>query len=288
MFSIILPAYRERGVCNLVEKLLSERPAKSMRLEKIIVVECECKDSARLRTIAKKFRRKVKIIEERTRRGKASSINAALTKTGADIIVMESADTFPRKGTLAALLKPFRKSNVGMVAGRPVPTNDRRNFIGFLSHTVWALHHIISLDVPKAGEVVAFRRVFGRMPANVVADESYIEFAVRKAGYRIVYAPGAVVYNKGPSSLSNFVKQRKRVFLGHMQAKKEFGYSVSTMDSFRVAGAMLEYAMSGGVSSPKEVMWATAAIAVECWARLTGAFDFHVLKRVPYKWEATK
>ncbi len=40
MFSIILPAYRERGVCNLVEKLLSERPAKSMRLEKIIVVEC--------------------------------------------------------------------------------------------------------------------------------------------------------------------------------------------------------------------------------------------------------
>lgn len=286
-FSVIIPAYREEGVSKLVLRLLSERPPSGTNLEKIVVVECECKCKDVLDKIAKR-RKKVIVVEEKSRRGKASSINTAMAKAGADIIIMESADTVPKKGLFTAILRPFEDARVGMVTGRPVPLNGKQSFIGYLSHTVWSLHHIVSSKSPKGGELVAFRRVFDRMPHSTVADESYVEFAVRKAGYKIIYAPEAVVYNRGPSSLSNFVKQRRRVFSGHMQIKDELGYEVSTMDVLKVMSATLEYATSGGVSSAKEALWMLAAIAIECWARLTGAFDFHVLKRVPYKWEATK
>ena len=283
-YSIIIPAYRENELPRLVRRLLSES-APGYVLGRIIIVACEC-DGASLRKLARN--RTVKLLEEGTRRGKAWSINSALAKADADVIVMESADTVPMKGALAALLNPFKDGSVGMVTGRPVPTNDRRTFVGFLSHTVWALHHIVSSKCPKGGELVAFRRVFDRMPRRTVADESYIEFAVRKAGYKIIYAPDAVVYNRGPSGLSNFVKQRRRVFSGHVKIKDELGYEVSTMGISKVMSAILEYATSGGVSNPREALWMLAAIAIECWARLAGFADFRISRKVPFKWEMTK
>lgn len=285
-FSIIIPAYMEGGVGALAETLLSERLPMGTQLEKIIVVECECDDKSLYKVEERS--RKVVVLKERKRRGKASAINYALSRTGSEIIVMESADTTPKKGTVAKLLKPFSDPRVGMTVGRPVPLDDRRSFVGYLSHVVWGMHHIVSSKHPKGGEMIAFRRTFASMPSDIVADESYVEYSVRNSGYTVTYSPGAVVYNKGPSSLANFVKQRRRVFSGHVQMKDELGYEVSTMDPLRVAHAALDYAASGGVTNVMEALWFTAAMAIEAWARIAGVIDFRLSKNVPYKWEMTR
>jgi len=285
-FSVIIPAYKECGVGTLVAKLLAERLPEEAQLEKIIVVECECDD--KLLQEIKKRSNKVVVLKEVKRRGKASAINDALSKAKSEIIIMESADTIPKKGTVSKLLEPFKDARVGMVVGRPFPLDDRRSFVGYMSHVVWGLHHIVSSKAPKGGEMVAFRRTFARMPPDVVADESYVEYSVRKAGYVISYSPGAVVHNRGPSSLASFVKQRRRVFSGHVQIKDGLGYEVSTMDPLRVAHAVLEYAVSGGVTNAREAMWFAAAMAIEAWARIAGTIDFRLSKKVPYKWERTR
>jgi len=160
------------------------------------------------------------LIKEKKRKGKATAINKALKKITSPIIVLQSADTIPSGDLLKNLLEPFKHPKVGMVCGRPVPLDNKNTFTGFVIHLIWFLHHLISLEKPKAGEIIAFRNVIKKLPERLVADESYLELNIIKRGFEVVYVPTAVVFNKGPQHLVSLLEQRKRVFLGHLHIKK--------------------------------------------------------------------
>ena len=42
-------------------------------------------------------------------------------------------------------------------------------------------------------------------------------------------SPDAVVLNKGPETVDDFLKQRRGIFAGHIYLKETLGYKVSTM-----------------------------------------------------------
>lgn len=76
-----------------------------------------------------------------------------------DVIVVHNADVFPKKNMLKNLLKPFEDYSVGMTCIKPVSLNDSEKFVGFLNNLIWSLHHLISLESTKVGEVFAYRNV---------------------------------------------------------------------------------------------------------------------------------
>jgi cellulose synthase/poly-beta-1,6-N-acetylglucosamine synthase-like glycosyltransferase len=173
-FSVVIPAYREKNLNNLINRLSNQNLPKEMVLKKIVVVACGYEDLSLIKN------KKVKIIREKIRKRKASAINSALNEITSEIVVLGSGDAMPKKDTVKNLLEPFSNSYVGMTAGRPIPLNDRRKFMGFLNHLVWLLHHLVSLEKPKVGEVFAFRKVIERIPRKLAADESYFEFIISK------------------------------------------------------------------------------------------------------------
>ena len=61
-------------------------------------------------------------------------------------------------------------------------------------------------------------------------DEASIEAIIRKAGYKLCYVPDAIVRNKGPENIRDFLKQRRRIAAGHKHLMIEERYEVSTMD----------------------------------------------------------
>jgi cellulose synthase/poly-beta-1,6-N-acetylglucosamine synthase-like glycosyltransferase len=174
------------------------------------------------------------------REGKASAINLFLSAASGDICVLESADTFPEEGALETLVAPFALPGVGMTGGRPIPVNPPDTFIGYAVNLLWTLHHAISLKTPKLGELIAFRNFIRNIPEDTAVDEASIEAMVTKAGYSLCYVPEAVVRNKGPENVRDFMRQRRRIAAGHRHLFREQGYQVSTTDSKKILNIVIQ------------------------------------------------
>lgn len=139
---------------------------------------------------------------------------------------MLSSDLVMRKNFLKLLLKHFKDRKTGMVVGRPKA--DKNSKIYPLSKIIWDLHHLLCLKEPKGAEICAFRKIFNYFP-KVSADEVFIEYRIKKAGYKIVYEPRASGYSKIPRSLLQFFRQRRRIFNGHLQIRKKYEFVASSM-----------------------------------------------------------
>ena len=97
------------------------------------------------------------------------------------------------------------------------------------------MEHELCLEIPRLGEMVAFRKVFDRIPPDVAMDEAFVEAIVVEQGMQVKYAPDAIVYNTGPTTFGDFVRQRRRNHAGHLYLKHKYGYAVSSIQNRRVA-----------------------------------------------------
>ena len=174
------------------------------------------------------------VLTQPTREGKASAINLFLQSARSDILILCSADVLPSDFCFKYLLEPlYRDDNIGMVGAHPIPTNTVHTRIGRVCHLLWSTHHQIASKWPKMGEVCAFRNILTSIDSQTAVDEVYIEFLIHSNKLRSVYAPRAVVFNKGPETTVDFIKQRSRIYSGHLRLKDE-GYEVSTVNALRV------------------------------------------------------
>ncbi len=280
--SIGICAYNEReNIGQLIRELLKQR-MEIVLLKQIIVVASGCTDGTE--DIVKEFAKgdkRVMLIKESERGGKSRAVNTFLKKTQADIIVLISADTLPQKNAIEELVKPLLNKKIGMTGGHPVPINSRNTFMGFLAHFMWDLHHEIALKEPKLGEMVAFKNIVRKIPSNSAVDEASIEAIIRTSGLSIEYCPKALVNNKGPETLSDFLKQRRRIYAGHLWLKETSHYSVSTMSGLKILGLVLENLKN----SPCELFYTIIAVNLEMLSRFLGFWDYKVLKTNPAKWE---
>ena len=270
----------EKNIANLLEAVLGQKLSE-VELEEIIVVASGCTDKTV--EISQSFSVKdsrIRVLVQEKREGKFSAINLFLKTAKNEILAIESADTLPSKDALERLIKPFEDPLVGMAGARPMPTNNESSFWGFASHFLWELHHQLSLAEPKMGELVAFRKVFDKIPATAV-DEAMIEAIVSSAGFKVVYAPDAIVYNKGPENLSDFLKQRRRNFCGHLALRKQLGHKVSTMDWQKI----LSLVFKNLKPNIRFLAFVFLIVFLEVLARFLGWFDY-CLGRNHYIWQS--
>ncbi len=204
-------AYNEAGnIENLLKALLGQK-LEVARIQEIIVVASGCTDeTTEIVSRYSEADERVALVTEPERKGKVSAINEILERARGDVIVLESADTIPSPRAVEFLVRPFNDPRVGVVAARPIPVGGSNSFMGSMVHTLWRLHHEVSMLEPKTGEMFAFRPTIGSIPSWVGADEDWIRHRVESNGSRVWYEPAAVVYNAGPGTLGEFVRQRVR------------------------------------------------------------------------------
>jgi biofilm PGA synthesis N-glycosyltransferase PgaC len=224
---------------------------------------------------------RISLINQAKREGKASAINLFLARARGDVFILESGDTIPAPDCVERLLAPFADVNVGMTGARPMPVDDPARFMGFVVHMLWRLHHLLAMRSPKLGEMVAFRSFVSTIPANTAVDEASIEAIVAAHSKELRYVPGALVYNKGPSNVRDFLKQRRRIYAGHLWLSREQQYDVST----RNVGGILSVLFEDLEWRPRTLAWTAGGVFLESLGRALGAVDYRVLRRNPYTWE---
>src|ERR1700730_16621731 len=105
---------------------------------------------------------------------------------------------------------------------------------------LWHVHHHLALRRPKLGELVAFRNVVDNFPDDTSTDEPAIEALIISKGYRLAYAPKAVVYNRGPENFREFLHQRRRIFAGQVRIAVRYRYLPSSLNVRHVLPLTLE------------------------------------------------
>jgi hypothetical protein len=272
----------EENISHAIHAILAE-PLTSGDILEVVVVASGCSD--RTTEIVAELARhepRVKLIVQEHRAGKASAINLFISAARAPVLVMVNGDNIVGAGSLDALVRHFHDRNVGMVGGHPMPVNDQGTFLGYAVHLVWLLHDRIARDTPKLGELVAFRNVVSRIPVDTAVDEISIQAIITELGLALVYEPAAVVFNRGPGTLRDFLAQRRRIYAGHLRIARNQGYSASTMSVTRVGRALVQ---SEVLRIVQLASWLAGTVMLEGAARTLGWYDV-LVGRSHHVWSA--
>jgi poly-beta-1,6-N-acetyl-D-glucosamine synthase len=272
-YSVGVMAYNEEAnIGRTLQAILTQNQEKT-HLAEVIVVASGCTDNTVGET--KKIMetdKRVSLIVQEQREGKASAINLFLQQARSAVLVLVGADVIPERDTLELLCSHFATPSVGMVGAHPIPVNDQDTFVGHAVHLLWFLHDRVARRHPKLGEVIAFRNIVHSIPADTAVDEISLQAAIASHHLDLVYDPEAIVYNKGPMTIRDFLKQRRRIHAGHLQVKAQGHYEASTMKVGPIVREIVACA-SYTIKSPKQFVWTLGTIALEGLARFQGQYD---------------
>ena len=233
-------AYNEEKNIERSIRSVYEQDADGIVINEVIVISSGSNDGTNeiVKNMLSKYDN-LKLLSQEKREGKNSAINYLLDNKDTEIVVLLNADNaFGNNSSLNNLIKPFSDPKVGIVGGHPVPTNNPNSIVGFASQMLWSMHHHLSMIYPKIGELVAFRDIGTHLPLHSQSDEDIIRMKLEEAGYVGAYASDALILNRGPETIKDFVKQRTRVNIGERYMKKDYGYAIPTWNHRLLINAM--------------------------------------------------
>jgi cellulose synthase/poly-beta-1,6-N-acetylglucosamine synthase-like glycosyltransferase len=283
-------AYNEgKNIESLLHDILydQELPVNS----EILVVGSGCTDNTL--DIVQKFVEKdfrIKLLIEKERRGKASAVNKILQSAKTDFIIFVSADTMPDKRCFFRLVSAMQKPNVGLVCARPSPINNPKFLTGKLVQMLWSFHDQVFIQFSDEGhakhasEVFCIRRgIVNLIPKGTVNDDAYIALITKRKGWTISYEPKATVYIRGPETLQDYFRQRRRVIFGHYQVKKLTGESPQYFTALIGSTSAVRNLLSV-LSNKDQIFTLLTFVLIECTSNLAATMD-RLFKKSHSKWK---
>lgn len=252
----------EQNIRRCLDSILSQD---GVDLSEILVVCSGCTDSTEdIVSEISQSHPEVRLLSQAHREGKNSAINLCLSQANSEVFVLVNADNTLERDALQNLVRPFQDSQIGMVGGHPVPVNSADDYVGFAVHMLWDMHHRLSLLYPKVGELVAFRIPLPPLPTSMQSDEDIIRMSLERRGLKTVYASDAIVYNKGPTTVADFVKQRTRVNIGERYMKRKYDFDIPTWNKALLFSAYCSFVKDHRGSASKMLV----AMALEVYSRI--------------------
>jgi cellulose synthase/poly-beta-1,6-N-acetylglucosamine synthase-like glycosyltransferase len=284
--SVGITAYNEEANIGRLLEALRNQLLHEVEITEIIVVASACTD--RTVPIVREWMAvdpRIKLIEQPRREGKTAAVNAFLKEAREDICVLESGDTLPHESAIEHLVRLFRDPLVGMTGAHKVPVNTPDHLAGLFTYLRLRLEHELCLEIPRLGELIAFRKVLDQIPPDVAMDEAFVEAFIIRRGMQVRYAPDAIVYNTGPTSIRDFIRQRRRNHAGHLYLQHKYGYKVSSLRKRTVALIALREAWRA-IWGAVRLLWVLFLLAMlEGWSRLLGWYDFAIRRERHVVWD---
>ncbi len=235
LVSIIVPAYNEEKViANCVESIVSSGYSNF----EIILVDDGSTDNTL--QVMRHYEKppQVQVISQ-LNAGKASALNHGFQQAKGEILFFVDADGLFTESTIREMLNAFTSEKIGAVCGNDYPVN--RNTIqtklyclqthvgtGFVRR---ALAEIDCLPI-VSGNCGAFRRKVLSWPFlrvgkqaepyrnGFIGEDLELTWRIHRAGYRVAFAPRALVRAEVPSTVKMLWKQRVRWARGLLQTVK--------------------------------------------------------------------
>jgi len=278
----------ERNIKALLDDILSQKGLPET--VNVIVVASACTDKTAdiVREVMGDDPR-VLLVEEETRTGKTGAINLILTKCRSELLAIVDADIRLPRDTLNEVLREFSDEKIGVVGALPLVGNSENGDIAESAAIIWRVirRALCELSVTGElsyvmGEMYCFRTsLLARIPSEIVNDDAYVATRARSKGYKVTLAPGATFVTKVPSSVRDYVSQRRRVTFGHLQIKAKTGRFATSME-----GIALDYTRTlvramiwEAASRPSNIVRALLILPLEMVTRLLAWLDLKAGKQ---------
>lgn len=246
--TIGIPAHNEeKNIGKLLGLIIREKRSVPQPIE-IIVVNDGSTDKTK--DVVKSFEKDgVKLINKQ-QGGKVSAINEIIKNSKGDIIIVQDSDTSIKGGSYNLIIRCFKYKNIGMVAGKGIPTNKGKKFTTFVAKTFSEMHHLHSLRMVKEGKapriygaLYAFRKKIIKepIPERIVADGEYIRSIIQNKWYKVFYEPRAIFFTLEADNLSELIKSRRRRISGHLLHKEITGSHVSSTKPSKSVSIVMDY-----------------------------------------------
>ncbi len=211
--SLITPTYNEENVIEEKIKNILELKYPEDKIE-FLVVDSNSSDKTQI--IINKFP-EIKLVIQNEAKGKLSAINHAIKLAKNDIIVISDANAIMEKDALLQLCKPFADQSIGCVGAKYNAVGDSATKLisherdyREREHELWRIETVFD-SCFVCGELFAFRKkLIQKMNEDTLGDDLDASIQVRGKGYKVVYQPLAVVYEKVPQSINDFKLQKIR------------------------------------------------------------------------------
>ncbi len=235
-FSIIVPTKNEETVIQrCLDGIMNiDYPKEKMQ---IIVVDGKSADNTLkiCSEFSEKYPENVKVISEKSVKGKPAALNLALPFVTGEIVGVFDADSFPEKDVLSKVVSYFNDKKVMAVQGRTTSINEKTNALTrviAMEEKAWfqALltgREHLQLFVPLTGSCQFVRRSvveeLGGWDENSLTED--VEFALRmvEKKHLIKYAPDVCSGQETPSNMRPLFKQRVRWYRGYMETAIKYG-----------------------------------------------------------------
>ncbi len=238
LVSVIIPAWNEEiGLLSTVKTLLES----TYRNLEIVVVNDGSTDGsdALMRPFVYKYERQTAgrgdmprlVYHYQSNGGKGRALNTGISLSHGQLIVSIDADCLVHREAIAHFVTCFRDPEVMAAVGN-VKIGNTRTLVGTIQH----LEYLFSFYFKKADSIMntiyiiggaagAFRReVFARLggySVHTMTEDIELSVRIQKAGWRIVYAPDAMIYTEGASSIRGLMKQRLRWKRGRFETFRD-------------------------------------------------------------------
>jgi len=280
---VVVPTHNDGDNIALLLELLLREPC----VGDVVVVASGCDDETvpTVLEVAAAHPRRVRLYVEPERSGKAAAMNFGLGEVGLPYAVVVSGDVLPGEGSVARLVDALLEPGVGMAGGRPMPVNPPTTAVGHAAHLLWRMHHRLAVHRPKLGEMVALRSEAVVALPRTSVDEACFQALLEADGWRSVYVPEAVVFNRGPGTARDFVKQRRQIHTGHLWLRHRHDYTVPSLHPLLLISELgHDLRTEREWRQPRRIAWTFATVAMEMYARTLARADY-LRGRENHVWE---
>jgi cellulose synthase/poly-beta-1,6-N-acetylglucosamine synthase-like glycosyltransferase len=235
-FSIIVPSKNEETV---IRRCLDGILNMDYPKDKLQIIVVDGKSTDNTSKICSEFSEKypeiIKVISEKTAKGKPAALNLALPYVNGEIVGVFDADSLPEKDVLSKVVSYFGDKKVMALQGRTTSINMKTNALTrviAMEEKAWfqALltgREKLELFVPLTGSCQFVRRSvveeLGGWDENSLTED--VEFALRlvEKNHLIKYAPDVCSGQETPSTIGPLFKQRVRWYRGYMETAIKYG-----------------------------------------------------------------
>lgn len=173
-------------------------------------------------------------------KGKAAALNVALSHATGDIVITIDADSVVDQKVIEALVRYFHDPLVASVAGQVVIGNKSRP-LGIIQQLEYLYgfyfkqaDSIMNAVYIVGGAAAAYRRAviirLGGYDEHMVTEDIELSTRLQDHGYRVRYAPDAIVYTEGPSDFVGLCRQRLRWKYGRLLTFHKYRHLFFSLD----------------------------------------------------------
>ena len=221
--SIIIASYNE---ANNLKKCLDSIRKLDYPIEKYEIIVVDNNSTDNTQEILEKFHEVICLLEEK--KGASCARNKGIKYAKNDILVFIDADSTVSPDFLSKILPPFDNPEIGGIGGEIRPRSSGNIFSEYLGLSLFMTLHRYGKQrsikgYPSCNLAVRKNIVHSGFDSELLrGQDKDICYKIVKAGYKIIFQPGAIVYHDNPDSLKTLTSYLIKGSLGRVILSKKY------------------------------------------------------------------